>query len=602
MKPDENPLVPIVSCALTALLFVLGFTVLAVRLRSEQLEQTADRNFEMMNQSVRRVQTGGIRGRILARNGEELAVNVQTSSIVLNLAAFQRRTWKQTAAEIRTAIDAATQTVGRASALTDRDIERHINQKLARPLVVWNNVSEDELSRFAEHESELPGFSHVDALERRYPQGRLASQLLGYVGRERAESEAGDKKFNYYDFEMRGRAGIEFYYDSFLRGVPGERNVRVDARGFPCAEWEVVSPRPGPDLQLTIDVPIQREAERQLAGLCGACVVLDPRDGAVLALASAPGYDPNAFVPVLRRELYDAYAADPRKPLLNRACGEGYAPGSTFKPITALAGLGTGMNPDAEYECIGAFSLGEFRIRCARTWGHGELDLRHALKESCNSYFCRMGYEAGTNAVITAAQAFGLGAKTGIDFGTDFAGVVPDDAWKRRYYEERWYPGDVAQMSIGQGMLLVTPLQMARVIGAIGTGRLVTPHLKAGMATDSVSLPYPSRHLEVVREGLHMVVEKTGTGHRGAEGVEADVMGKTGTAEVGRGATRRKNTWFVAHAKGTDASRPDARAREVAVAMVVERGESGGGTTAPKVREILKTVFNNPESAQGGAE
>ena len=602
MKTEEFPLSAFVSCVLVALVFLMGFTVLAVRLREEQVDNTAVRTFEMERQSKRRVQTAGIRGKILARGGEVLACNVPASSIVLNAEFFARKNWKDTASNIWCAVARAADVLGTSSTLTESDIRRYLTNEVSRPLIVWRNVDEDMLARFAEHELELPGFSYEERLERRYPQGMLAAHLLGYVGREHAKTVAGDRQFHFKENELAGRSGLESYYNSFLRGMPGESELLVDARGFRRGERTVVEPCTGPDLQLTLDLPIQREAERQLRGHRGACVVLDPRDGSVLAMASAPGFDPNEFVPVLKSELYARYLKDPLKPLLNRACAEGYAPGSTFKPVTALAGLSVGMNPDEDYECTGAYHLGEFRIRCARTWGHGDLDLRNALKESCNSYFCRTGCSAGTNAVISMAHVFGLGSATGLDFVSDYCGIVPDDAWKRRTYGERWYPGDLAQMSIGQGMLLVTPLQMARVIGALGTGRLVRPHLKDGLTFDSIPLDVPRNHLEVVRQGLRMVVGKTGTGHRGAEGVEAEVMGKTGTAEIGRGATRRKNTWFVAYAKGSDASRPDARNREVAVAMVIERGESGGGTTAPKVCEVLKAVFNHPAAGKEGAE
>ena len=602
MKTEESPFSALIACGLVALIFVLGFTVLAVRLREEQVDNTAVRTFEMERQSKRRVQTAGIRGRILARHGEVLACNVPASSIVLNAEAFAKKSWSGTAAEITNAIARAEKVLGRKSPLTIRDIARHLTNEVSRPLVVWRNVDEDTLARFAEHELDLPGFDYEERLERHYPQGLLAAHLLGYVGREHAKTEAGDRKFHFKENELSGRTGLESYYNSFLRGMPGESELLVDARGFRRAERTIVEPCAGPDLRLTLDLPIQREVERQLRGHCGACVVLDPRDGSVLAMASAPTFDPNEFVPVLKADLYARYLKDSRKPLLNRACAEGYAPGSTFKPITALAGLSVGLNPAEEYECTGAYYLGKFRIRCARTWGHGELDLRTALKESCNAYFCRTGCMAGTNAVMTMARTFGLGSATGLDFVSDYRGIVPDDTWKRNTYSERWYPGDLAQMSIGQGMLLVTPLQMARVIGALGTGRLVRPHLKEGLSFDSVPLSVPKDHLATVRQGLRAVVSRTGTGHRGADGVEAEVMGKTGTAELGRGATRRKNTWFVAYAKGTEASRPDAQDREVAIAMVIERGESGGGTTAPKVCAVLKTIFNRPPAEKGGAE
>ena len=214
-----------------------------------------------------------------------------------------------------------------------------------------------------------------------------------------------------------------------------------------------------------------------------------------------------------------------------------------------------------------------------------------ALMKSCNPYFCNLGMNAGTNAIIRTARQLGLGSKTGLDFGTDRAGTVPDNEWKKKRYGEKWYPGDTAQMSIGQGMLLVSPLQMARVAGAIGTGALVTPHLKLDVQAERQALAIPKWQLDIVRKGMRMVVAGTGdergTGWRGGDGVGVSVSGKTGTAEVGSGSNRRKNTWFIAFAPS--------ESPRVAVAMVIENGESGGSTTAPRVGEVLKAIFDGQE-------
>jgi len=586
-RTDDTGLVSRTSCFVVAVVFVVGLLQLAVRLKEVQLDGAADYSYASSRQSVRRVQVGGIRGRILDRNGQVMAANRSAASIVCNPCAFQRRTWEGTVDEILRAIDAVAVALGRPSPLAKRQVWNHVRQSLAMPLAVWRDVGERELAVFSEHEREFPGFSILESEERMYPNGKLAAHLLGYVGRDRGDAEAGDEKFNFFSPEMRGRAGVELYYDGFLRGVSGERKLLVDARGFAISDWTVVEPSAGPDLELSIDLAVQREVEVQLRGLCGACAVLDPRNGEVLALASAPGFDPNEFVPSLRRECYEAYSKDPAKPLLNRAVGGAYAPGSTFKPITALAGLSAGFAESQRHFCDGVFVFGTMRLHCASRWGHGELDMRHALMKSCNPYFCNLAVETGTNAIMGVARAFGLGGKTGIDFGVDMAGTVPDAEWKTRMYGEKWFGGDLVQMSIGQGMLLVSPLQMARVAGAIGTGFLVTPHLKRDVSVERHRLPFPARHLEVVRDGMRMVVAgdgtSRGTGWRGGDGVAVAVSGKTGTAEVGRGERRRKNTWFIAYAPS--------EAPQVAVAMVVENGESGGGTTAPRVGAVLRRIF-----------
>ena len=581
-----------VSAIVLALAFVAGLLHLAVCLHEIQVETAADYNYASARQSVRRVRTAGMRGRILDRRGEVLADNRTSLSLVCNPAAFQRRSWEETAAGMRAAIDALAQVVGRPAPLGEGKVRRHVDRLLPLPLEVWGDLSPAELARFCEREREFPGFSVQETAERVYPRGELAAHALGWVGSTAGTAEAGDERFYFISPELHGKAGVEYQYDAYLGGVPGERKVLVDARGFAIREWTVVEPQQGPDLALTIDAGLQRTVEGQLKGRRGACVVIDPRSGDVLAFASAPTYDPNV---VRLEKVYAALAADPAKPLLNRASGGAYAPGSVFKPVTALAGLAVGYPADGTHDCTGVFELGEMRLRCARRWGHGELDLRHALMVSCNPFFCNLALEAGTNALRTAAQKLGLGGRTGVDLGVDTAGVVPDAEWKMRTYHEKWFQGDLAQMSIGQGMLLVSPLQMALVAGALGTGYRVTPHLRAGAVSGRTPLEFPAEHLAVVREGMRMVVAGDGgvrgSGWRAGEGLAVAVSGKTGTAEVGRGALRRKNTWFIAYAPSDDPT--------VALAVVIESGESGGSTAAPCANAVLRHVFG---ARKGGRE
>ena len=579
-------------CLMAGIVFVAGLLHLAVRLHEVQVKTAADYSYASARQSVRRVRTGGARGRIFDRHGAVLADNRKTVSLVCQPAAFQQRTWEGTSAKMRTAIDSVARMIGRSVSPTDAEIRRHVDRLLPLPLTVWRNLSVVELARFCEHEHEFPGFSVRDENERIYPNGELAAHAIGWVGASVTDAEPGDERFYYIAPELHGKSGIEYQYDAFLGGVPGERKVLVDARGFAIREWVVVDEQRGPDLTLTLDSGIQRAVERQLSGWRGACVVLDPRSGEILAFASSPTYDLNV---VRRMEQYEALSADSGKPLLNRASGGAYAPGSTFKPVTALAALSLGFPATEEYGCNGVFEIGGMKLHCARRWGHGDLDLKHALMVSCNPFFCNLGFEVGTNTLCATARECGLGSKTGIDLGVDMGGVVPDGDWKMRMYHERWYPGDLAQMAIGQGMLLVSPLQMAALAGAIGTGFLVTPHLKAGLPPDRRRLPFTEHALGTVREGMRLVVtgegDVRGSGWRAGEGLSVPVSGKTGTAEVGRGATRRKNTWFIAYAPSESPT--------VAVALVIENGESGGGTAAPRVNAILKRIFGTRD---GGRE
>lgn len=580
-------------CLATGALMIFGFLVLVVKLKVVQLEQASLYKNKQESQSIRTVLTAGCRGRILDRQGRALAENVALRQIVVKPEYFQKKSTENTISNIVAAIQRAESIIGREATVSPHAVGRHVRQVLALPFVVWSSVGEEELARFYEHERELPGFACEVTTSRYYPYGAYAAHLIGRVGRDNIRAVTGERRVNFDDREMRGRAGIERFYDTYLRGRTGTENVLVDARGFAIRRWQVVESKKGPDLQLTLDMGIQAAAEEALKGRVGACVVLDAVNGDVLAAASAPSYDLNDCVPVFLSEHYEALKADPGKPLLNRAITGLYPPGSTFKPICALAGLEQGWRADETYECAGAYVLGKMHIRCTARWGHGYLDIRDALKKSCNPFFCNLGMATGTNALCAAARAFGLGSATGIDFPTDAAGVVPDANWKKSHYNESWFAGDLAQMSIGQGMLLVSPLQMARVAGALGTGLLVTPRIKAGASVEARELPFAQEHLEVVREGMRRVVAD-GTGRRGGEGVEAYVIGKTGTAEVGVGENRRKHTWFIAYAEpGENTTKLSAMTRRVAVAMVIERGESGGGTTAPLVARVLKQIYNN---------
>lgn len=579
----------------TAVVFAVGLLALAVSLKGVQIDGVADYNTEKLEQSIRTIRRPGARGRILDRNGVVLAGNRTMVSLVCHAGRFNRGSWTKAAGEIAVAVSNLTAALSIPSSLTQNGILRHVRYDLWKPLFVCRDLSLEEIARISENEWDHPGFELVSEEVRVYPLGRLAAHAIGYVRRRdpsRDNSYGSGERFNHFEKEMCGAEGLEAYYDLFLRGVPGESKVQVDAMQFSTREWTVTEPQCGPDLRLTLDSRIQAVAEQELEGRRGACVVLDPRDGAVLAIASAPAYDLSDFTPVLSAESWSNYLHDADKPLLNRAVQGRYAPGSTFKPITSLAGLAAGVSPDDVYDCSGVFSLGAMRLRCSRRWGHGPLDLRDALRDSCNCYFCNLSLLAGTNRLVRMARGFGLGERSGIDLGGEVAGVVPDAQWKLYAYRERWYPGDLPQMSIGQGMLVATPLQMALVAGALGTGWRVTPHLKEGLEPQRRPLDVSAADLAVVREGMWRVAnDPLGTGRKGAENLRVRIGGKTGTAEIGNGPNRRKNTWFIAFAPY--------EAPTVALAMVVEDGESGGGTTAPRVRNVLAAIFGEEGTEVG---
>lgn len=570
----NNPsIVSDLSILVTGLLILVGLTALGIRLYAIQMNGVAHYAYAGSRQAVRRVQTAGARGRILDCRGRVLADNRVVLSLWINPECFQRRSELESGKAILEAIDHAAQLLGLSNPLSEQKIRRHLRRVRSLPLLVWRDIDDTALARFAEHERELPGFACQEGWERRYPGGQLAAHVLGYVGRDQTEGESGDERFSFREVEMRGRSGLEDYYDLFLRGVPGEKRLLVDALGYTQEEEILCESQKGPDLTLTLESSFQKAVEVQLADVCGACVVMDPRTGGILAMASSPTYDLNDFIPFISSNRYARLTSHPDGPLWNRA-RDLIAPGSTFKPITALAGLRAGFSASDSYECIGRYGT----IRCARRWGHGSLDVCQALRESCNPFFCHWGVNLGSNALVTAACDFGLCQESGIDLPP--LGAEREDRLRLR--REQWLSDELAQIAIGQGRMVASPLQMARVAAALGTGWLVTPHLRLDLPTERTRLPFEEAHLAIVREGMRRVVEE-GTGRLAGLGIPVSVAGKTGTAQVMVNGRRCKNTWFIAYAPLENPT--------IAIAMVVQNGDSGGGTTAPKVREILKEVF-----------
>ena len=592
--------------------FAFGFFVLGTALFRMQVLDVANSRENQDVQTVRRIKVPGRRGRILDRNGKILADCRASRCIICLFEEFQKPgSFSNTIHAIDIAIDRLSDVIGIPRTASTTDIARHLRTASAMPMTVWQDIDDATLARFCEHACDFPGFDTATRAERTYPCGSLAAHVIGFTGRGMPDGAA-----TLFEPELTGRTGVERFYNRYLAGVPGERRVRVNARGFRPArdgrnamdseKDDDIKPVDGLDLKLTLDAGIQASLERELADVTGAGVVLDPRNGAVLAMASAPTFNLNDCVPRLSFAQYASLTNAPEKRGQNRAISEAYAPGSTFKPITALAALSTGWGIDDKYVCEGVYRLGDLRLHCWNRWGHGSLDMHDALVTSCNTFFCSLGTAIGSNAVISAAMTFGLGASTGIDLAGETPGVVPDNTWKKQQYAEPWYPGDTCQMSIGQGMLLATPLQMAVVAAALGNGgRIYTPFLHARepgrAATPPMrTLPFSRENIEFIRISMRDVVENgtgrwisermvasDGSGPRRRFLLNVSCAGKTGTAEIGRGSTKRKNTWVIAFAPYENPT--------VATAMIVERGESGGSTVAPRVRAVFASIFGEHE-------
>ena len=595
MESDGQKLIANWRLFLLGLIFLMGLTTLATSLHRVQVVDGGRFSNDLIRQSVRRVQIPGPRGRIFDRNGVCLAENRASYCIAYYVEELrQRGEWKNTINAVNRDIDRLAATLGLPRSISHRAVTNHVMRSLPMPLLAWKDISEETMARWATAIEPFPGVDIFEQPERHYPQGTLANHVLGYVRRDRPKPLPG-QRVHFYLPEMVGRAGLEAQYNEWLTGSSGEQLIQVDSRGYKHDTWEGENPvKAGKDLYLTLDVKVQRTLERVLRGWRGAGVVLDPRNGEVLAMASSPVFDPNDFIPLLPAQLWKRLNQDPRIPLLNRAIQGRYAPGSTFKPVTALAALKSGFPPGQTYDCTGVYTLGPMRLRCWDSYGHGPITLRQAIEKSCNAFFCNLGHTIGYEPIYREAHALGLGQRTGIDLPNEASGLLPTDAWKRKRLRDAWRPGDTCHISIGQGLLLTTPLQMAALTSALAnSGTLYRPHLNRALKPEKIrSLEWRPEVIALVRGGMYDVAN-IGTGRRVLiRGTS--VAAKTGTAEVDVGGKRRKNTWVTAFAPFESPT--------VAMAIMVEDGESGGKTVAPMIHDVLVSLFGEPPPQEGSLD
>ena len=593
------------------------FGALAVRLWNLQVAQGMEYQRRLTKQSLRSVRLPGIRGRVLDRQGEPLAENRPSYCVSLYLEELRRPGGvSRTVDHVMDQLYRIGEVMDRPLELEASDVRQHLGRRTPLPLVAWRDLDETAMARFLEHGDRFPGAALTVEPVRVYPQGALACHMLGHVGRadigQLAEGEEEPERYHYYLPEFTGRSGVEKRLDGVLRAnAGGKLEIQVDVAGFKFDEVSRRTPGRGRDVVLAMDARIQRAAEEALEGEKGAAVVIDPRNGDVLALASAPGYDPNDFVPSISPETWEGLLADGRRPLYNRATGGEYAPGSTFKPVTLLAALESGkIRAETRFTCPGYFDLGSARFRCWQHWGHGSLEAKAAIRYSCNVYLYHAALACGAEAVQAMARRCGFGRRTGISLDFERPGLVPDAAWKQRERGDGWRDGDTCNLSIGQGALLVTPLQLGLYAAMLANGgtlwqpRLVrTIDRGNGQVQEIAAARASSPGLEagplrVVREGMREAVNAPdGSGKRAAlPGVV--VAAKTGTAEYGRKGSGQKMTWMIAFAPYEEP--------RYAVALLVEDGVSGGTTAAPRVKRLLARVLREvdgeamPEVAPAG--
>ncbi|MGE3538224.1 MAG: penicillin-binding protein 2 [Candidatus Tectimicrobiota bacterium] len=583
---------------------LLSFAVLLVR--TWQLQVVQGEHFLQLSEQnrLRSLRTKSLRGKILDRHGQVLADNRAAYTLMAMPADLPPP--EQLLPLLRTLnID------------LDPDLLRPRRRMAAfKPVPIQRDVPRDQVAYFAEHRMDFPGmFIEVEPL-RTYPYGTVAAHLLGYLGEINEQQLQRSTSTNYYLGDLIGQAGLEQAHEAELRGQPGLRQVEVDALG---RETQVIAARPakaGFDLVLTLDLALQQLAEHLLEPHRGSIVALDPRNGQILALASQPAFDPNAFVPRPTLATWRALSTDPRYPLHNRATQGQYPPGSVFKIVTALAALAEGVvTPQTSVCCPGYYDYGEHTFRDWKPSGHGCVQLRLALAQSCDVYFYHVGQLLGVDRIAHYAHAFGLGQPTGFAPGLEKAGLVPSSQWKRRVRNQPWYAGETLSVAIGQGYTTTTPLQVANMVATLANGgTLYRPSIvlrqESVYGADSVTLPptvlhqlrVAPQHIAAVQQGLWSVVnDAKGTGKQAHHGQIA-IAGKTGTAQVvalpehdaspQRQALlpeqHRHHAWFAAYAPF--------EAPRIAVVIMIEHAGKGGGQFAGYAKTLIEAYLRQADA------
>ncbi len=485
------------------------------------------------------------------------------------------------------------------------------------PVFLERNVSMEKLAVAETHALEIPGVMTEVSPVRHYLNGEMTAQMIGFTGevnREELERDVTDKLTT---GDIIGKFGIEKFLDAHLRGESGAEQVEVNVTGKTIRSLGRIRATPGNNVVLTIDSELQKAAWSAMGDRAGAVVVLDPRDGAVLALVSSPSFDPNLFSGGISHDDWETLSNHPKHPMENRSISGQYPPGSTYKPILAAAALEEGLiTPETTFYCNGSFELGDRTFRCWQEKGHGNVNLHRAIVESCDVYFYNLGKRLGVDRIAAYARAFGLGAPLGIDLLREKGGLIPTKQWKLSRFRQAWQTGETISIAIGQGFNLVTPLQLANVYAVLANGgNLYRPRLLKQLESSDgriVKVYEPEKqgvlsinpqNIQIINRALWGVVnEKGGTGYI-LKRKEQDVCGKTGTAQViglPQDAKARKmrqasgdfgdHALFVCFAPYGNP--------EIVVAVILEHAGHGGSAAAPVARKVIDAYFGRKQTTK----
>ncbi|MDR0737047.1 MAG: penicillin-binding protein 2 [Zoogloeaceae bacterium] len=546
------------------------------------------------------------RGNITDRKGVILARNY--SAFTLEITPDQTRNLDATIDALAELIDIQAKDRRRFKRLLDE-------AKTFESIPIRTRLTDEEVARFTARRYLFPGVDVKARLFRQYPEGALAAHAIGYISRindddlawiEQEAAKDLERNINYKGTSLIGKIGLEKQYEFELHGTTGYEQIEVDAAGRAVRVLSHTAPISGNNLALTLDAALQKTAEAAFGQRRGALAALDPNNGAVLALVSNPAFDPNLFVDGIRFDDWDELNTNPDRPMLNRAISSAYPPGSTFKPLMALAALSQGRRKTSHTIADpGFFSFGGRVFMDDKAGGHGSVDMLKSIIVSCNTYYYHLANDLGIEAIARFMGEIGLGARTGIDIPGEAEGVLPSPEWKARRFKSRenqkWYAGETISVGIGQGYNAYTPLQMAHALAnVLNHGRVFSPHL-VDTVTESATgaarkmgaqpvrqLPLDPEHVDFIKRAM-AGVNKEGTGARAFADAPYTSGGKTGTAQVyslrgqryaGQSKERlRDHSWFVAFAP--------LEAPRIVVAVLVENGGFGSQSAAPIARQVL---------------
>ena len=585
--------------------FVVGAIFFLLLMRLWHLQILNAENYRSMSEDnrLRFVPIAASRGAIMDRNSEVLVSNQPSFSLAVIPQEVKDKEALLTQIATLLSLD--------REELAER-WEKGKGKAKYYPIVLASNITRDQVEVIEENHLRLPGVEIEMKPVREYRNGILASHLLGYIG-EISENELerkGNEEYNPGDYI--GKNGVEQGLEKVLHGNDGGRQLEVDARGRVLRTISEAQPTVGNSVVLTIDASVQKSAEKAFGEQAGAAVAMDVNSGEILAFVSNPGFDPALFSGKMPKDKWKEYLEDKRHPLQNKALTGQYPPGSTFKIITALAGLENNLvNDSTTVNCPGYFRYGSATFKCWNKHGHGTTGLKKSLSQSCDVYYYHLGERLGVDRIAEMAKRFMLGSTLGIGLNHEKPGMIPSTEWKQKRFGKPWIRGETIPVAIGQGYVLMTPIQLASMIATVANeGTVYRPHLvkrivdadgktlKEFMPEKLGSTGVSTNSFRLVKQGLFAVVnERGGTGSASRVG-GVKVAGKTGTSQVvklragggGNAYQFRDHALFVAFAPYENP--------EIAVAVVVEHGAHGGSAAAPIAGRILKAWFDTKKPPQ----